>query len=147
MRDRAGFSIKIVFAPKIGKRSQKQGFLNLLKIQSLIFTYCVSCTNPILWEIFVPEIGTKIFSANQIAEFFNQPYLQIKSIKWPDFLHVDRNSLKLKSQSKTFWAGIVKNVCGQSGHGTLKLTIYEKKQNKLIFYILVQIQENLKVTQ
>ena len=62
-------------------------------------------------------------------------------------MHVDRNSLKLKSQSKTFWAGIVKNVCGQSGHGTLKLTIYEKKQNKLIFYILVQIQENLKVTQ
>ena len=61
-------------------------------------------------------------------------------------MHVYRNLLKLKSQSKTFWAGIFKNVCGQFGHGTLKLTISEKKTwNKLIFYMLVQIQENLKL--
>ena len=129
MRDRAGFSIKIVFAPKIGKRSQQQGFLNLLK--NLVVNFYLLCFmhKSHTLEIFVPEIGTKIFSANQIAEFFNQPYLQNKSIKWPDFLHVYRNSLMLESQSKTFWAGIFKNVCGQFGHGTLKLTISEKKKH------------------
>ena len=31
-----------------------------------------------------------MFSANQIAGFFNQPYLQNKSIKWPEFLQVDQ---------------------------------------------------------
>ena len=30
--------------------------------------------------------------------FFDQPYLQNKSMKWPDFLHVDTNSHKLKDQ-------------------------------------------------
>ena len=44
-----------------------------------------------------------MFSANQIAEFFNQPYLQNKSK--PDFLHVDTNSHKLKVDQKNFgWA-------------------------------------------
>ena len=37
-----------------------------------------------------------MFSANQIAGFFNQPYLQNKSMKYPDFLHGDTNSHKLK---------------------------------------------------
>ena len=32
-------------------------------------------------KIFVPEIWAKMFSANQIARFFNQPYLQNQSIK------------------------------------------------------------------
>ena len=49
-------------------------------------------------KIFVPEIWVKIFSANQIAGFFNQPYLQSrnKSRKQPHFLHVNTNLLKLK---------------------------------------------------
>ena len=55
-----------------------------------------SCTNPILGKIFVPEIWAKVFSANQITGFFNQPYLQNKSMKQSDFLHADTNSLKLK---------------------------------------------------
>ena len=46
-----------------------------------------------------------MFSANQIAGFFNQPYLQSKSMKWPDFLHVDTNLHKLKVDQKIFgWA-------------------------------------------
>ena len=47
-------------------------------------------------KIFIPEIWAKMFSANQIAGFFNQPYLQKKSMKYTDFLHVDTNSHKLK---------------------------------------------------
>ena len=44
-----------------------------------------------------------MFSANQIAGFFNQPYLQNKSMKWPDF--VDTNSQKLKVDQNFFgWA-------------------------------------------
>ena len=34
-----------------------------------------------IWEILVPEIWAKMFSANQIAGFFNQLYLQNKSMK------------------------------------------------------------------
>ena len=37
--------------------------------------------------------------------FFDQPYLQNKSMKWPDFLHVDTNSHKLKVHQNIFgWA-------------------------------------------
>ena len=47
-----------------------------------------------------------MFSANQTAGFFNQPYLQkMKSMKQPYFLHVDTNSYKLKVDQKVFgWA-------------------------------------------
>ena len=56
-------------------------------------------------KIFVLEIWAKMFSANQIARFFNQPYLQSKSMKYPDFLHVDTNSYKLKADQKiSGWA-------------------------------------------
>ena len=44
-----------------------------------------------------------MFSANQIAGFFNQPYLQSKSVKKPDFLHVDTNSYKFKVNQKWVW--------------------------------------------
>ena len=53
-------------------------------------------------KILVAEIWAKMFSANQIAGFFNQPYLQNKSMKEPDFLHVDTNSHKLKVDQKFF---------------------------------------------
>ena len=36
---------------------------------------------------FIPERWAKMFSSNQIAGFFNQPYLQNKSLKKPDFVH------------------------------------------------------------
>ena len=41
-----------------------------------------------------------MFSANQIAGFFNQPYLQNKSTKLSDFFHVDTNTYKLKVGKK-----------------------------------------------
>ena len=66
------------------KMGQKQGFFNLLE-NLLINIYwiwsVISCTNPILGTIFVPEIWAKMFSANQIAGYFNQPYLQNKSMQ------------------------------------------------------------------
>ena len=43
---------------------------------------------------------------------------------------------------------MIKNGCGQSGHGTLKLTISNMNGwNKLIFCMLVEIQESLKLIQ
>ena len=72
--------------------------------ENLYYLLC-SCTNPIYGKIFVPEIWAKMFLANQIAGFFNQPYLQNKSMKQSDFLHVDTNSHKLKVDQKSFvWA-------------------------------------------
>ena len=53
-------------------------------------------------KIYVPEIWAKMFSVNEIAEFFNQTYLQNKSMKYPDFLHVDINSHKLKVDQNLF---------------------------------------------
>ena len=44
----------------------------------------------------VLKIWTKMLSANQIAGFLNQLYLQNKMIERPDFLHVNTNSWKLK---------------------------------------------------
>ena len=85
-----------------------------------------SCTNPIFGKVFVPEIWAKMFSANQIAGFFNQPYLQNKSMKQPDFLYADTNSYKLKVDQNIFGVGMVRNGCGQSGHRTLKLTISQE---------------------
>ena len=41
--------------------------------------------------------------------------------KWPDFLHVDSNSHKL-----SFFGWAVRNGSGQSGHGTLKLTVSQE---------------------
>ena len=70
-----------------------------------------SCTNPIFGKTLVPEIWAKRFSANQIARFFNQPYLKSKLMKWPDFLHVDTNSHQLKVDQKFFeWAWLEMDV-------------------------------------
>ena len=109
----AKFSRKF-FCPQKWGMGQKQVFwslletfghqflLNLVYNENLYYLLC-SCTNPILGKI--PEIWAKMFSANQIAGFFNQPYLQNKSMKQPDFLHVDTNSLKLKvDQNFLGWA-------------------------------------------
>ena len=74
------------------KMCQKQGFLSLLKnlvshfywvcsVMKIYFICCVPAQIPYLGKFIVPEIWAKIFSANQIARFFNQPYLQNKSMK------------------------------------------------------------------
>ena len=68
-----------------------------------------------------PEISAKMLSINQIAGFSNQLFLQNKLIKRPQFLHVDTSAQKLKVDGK--FLGMVKNVCGQFGLWTLKLTV------------------------
>ena len=78
------------------------------------------CTNPIFAKIFVPEMWAKMFSANRIAWFFSQPYLQ------KPYLDVDTNSQKLKVDQKVFWVGFIKNGFGQSCHGTLKLNVSQE---------------------
>ena len=71
---------------------KKKGFLSLLKnlvshfywvcsVMKIYFICCVPAQIPYLGKFIVPEIWAKIFSANQIARFFNQPYLQNKSMK------------------------------------------------------------------
>ena len=82
-----------------------QFLLNLRYNENLHYLLSSCTNNPIFRKIFVPEILAKIFPANQIAGFFNQSYLQNKSMKQPDFLHVDTNSHKLKLDQKSFgWA-------------------------------------------
>ena len=93
VRGRAEFSRKIF--PQKWENGPKIGFSEFLKnlvinfywIYSIMKMYiicCYSCTNHIFRKIFVPQIWAKMFSANQIVGFFNQPYLQNKSMK----LHV-----------------------------------------------------------
>ena len=53
--------------------------LNLFYSENRYFLLC-SCTSPMFAKIFVPEIWARMFSANQIAGYFNQPYLQNKSV-------------------------------------------------------------------
>ena len=58
--------------------------LHLFYNENLCYLVCFY-TNPIFGKVFVPEKWAKIFLANQIEEFINQPYLQNKSLKWPVF--------------------------------------------------------------
>ena len=92
----AGFSGKNIFWPKNWengpKMGQNQGFfkfiekfghyvlLNLFYNENLYNLLC-SCANRIFGKIFVSEIWAKMFSDNQIARLFNQPYLQNRSMK------------------------------------------------------------------
>ena len=74
---------------KVGQKWAKNGFFNLLEnlginfywIWSIMKIYII-CSVPAqilyLGKFFVPEIWAKMFSVNQIAGFFNQPYLQNK---------------------------------------------------------------------
>ena len=94
------------FGPKTGffefiEKSGHYVLLNLFYNDSLYYFLC-PCTNPIFGKIFIPEIWAKMFSVNQIARFFNQLYLQNKSIKQPYFKHVDTNSHKLEVDQKMF---------------------------------------------
>ena len=115
-----------LYAPKMGKKGfffeiiGKFGhsfFLNLsynLFCSETLSYYLCSCTNPILGKNLVPEIWTKMISANHIAGFLNQLYLQKKLMKWSDFLHADTNLQKLKTNWIFFCAkiGVVTLVTG-----------------------------------
>ena len=132
---------------------QKQCFLIYWKILSLIllnffhnenlYNLLCSCTNLIFGKIVIPEIWAKMFSANQIAGFFNQPYLQNKSMKylacWYKFPWI-------KSWSKIVYMGMARNGCGQSGHWTLKLAVSQEWIDGMnwFFCMVVQIQMSKK---
>ena len=93
--DIAGFSRKKKISPKIERMDQKWAknmvfefiekfwhsfLLNLVYNENLYYLLS-SCTNCMFGKIFVHEIWAKLFSANQIAGFCNQPYHQNKSMK------------------------------------------------------------------
>ena len=65
---------------KIYWKKYHQFSLNLCYNENLYYLQC-SCANPIIGKILFSEIWAKMFSANQITGFFNQSYLQIKSMK------------------------------------------------------------------
>ena len=70
-------------------------------------TYIICCVPAQIpnWEKFWflrYGIWAKMFSVNQIAGFFNQPYLQNKSMKTPNSVHFDTNLHKLKVDQKFF---------------------------------------------
>ena len=50
-----------------------------------------------IWENIALEIESKMVSASQIPGFLNQPFLQHKSMKQHNYLHVNINSQKFKA--------------------------------------------------
>ena len=58
-----------------------------------------------------------MLSANQIAEFLNQLFLQNKSMKQPHFLHVGINSQKLKVEK------LIKKFLGKMSVANLVLEL------------------------
>ena len=88
----AEFSGKDFFCLKNWENGPKTGFLKFIEknitsfhricaIMKIYNICCCSCANPIIGKILFSEIWAKMFSANQITGFFNQSYLQIKSMK------------------------------------------------------------------
>ena len=54
--------------------------------------------------------------------------------------------MKIKSWLKNIGVGMVKNGCGYSGLRTLKLAVSQNKiWNKLVFGVLIKIQESQKL--
>ena len=85
-----------------------------------------------------------MFSANQITGFFNQPYLQNKSMRRPVFLYVNTNSRQLKIDQKIFgWAwsemGVTSLVTGLENWLYLKSELMEWTD---FFCMLLQVQES-----
>ena len=80
VRDRAGFSRRNFFAPKIGKMGQKQGFFNILKnyvinfywICSMMKIYnicCVPTQISYLGKFLFPKYGPKCFQPIRLQDF------------------------------------------------------------------------------
>ena len=60
------------------------------------------------------------------------------------------NFTQIKRWLKIFGVSVVKTGCGQSGHGTLKLTVFEEWTDgiyKVIFYMLIHDHQKLKADQ
>ena len=67
-----------------------------------------------------------MLSANQIAGFLDQVFLQKNSMKTVSFLACWYKFTKIKGWLKTFCLDMVKNWYGQSGPWTLKLTVSQE---------------------
>ena len=87
------------------------------------FSYLLCfCVNPIFGKNFVPKVIAKMFSANQIAGFLNQPVFQNKETKQPNVLiQIHKNQKMIKN-----FFGMVKNGHGQPGLWTLKLIVSQQ---------------------
>ena len=87
----------------------------VLKIKFISFAVFLHKSD--IWENFVLEIWAKMFSVNQVAGFFNQPYPeQISEIAW--FFACWYKFTWIKNWSKKF--------CGHSGSGTVKLNVSQE---------------------
>ena len=107
---------KKILPPRLGKWTKngpKHVFFNLLK--NLIINVCWICSKiyimcsvpaqiPYLVKVLFMRYGAKCSQPMKLQDFliFNQPYLQSKSVKQPDFMHVDTNSHKLKANQTYF---------------------------------------------
>ena len=139
--------------------------INFLRICLVInFFYYLLCswTNPIFGKNLVPDIEAKILSANHVGGFLNQVFHQNKLMKQPHYglwtlkLTVSQEWVdginwifacwyrftKIKSWSKIYWVSLVKNGCDQSGQSKIYFISKMNRWNKLIFCLLVQIQES-----
>ena len=77
-----------------------------------ISVICCFCTNPIFGKNFVPKIKAKMFSANQIAGFLNQPVFQKKVTKQPNVLiEIHKNQKMIKKFLAWSKMGVVNLVC------------------------------------
>ena len=136
----ARFFGKNVFAPKIGKMGQKWFFFFNLK-RKLVFNFQWTCSKikmllfavfldqSYIWEKYCSWDIAKILSANQIAWFLNELFLENKlsksglrtlkftlSQEWTDginwFFACWYNFMQIKRWLKTLQVGMVKNRCG-----------------------------------
>ena len=159
----SGFPEKFFLLPKLGKWTKdgrKTGFfefiekfchqslLNLFYLNENLYYCLCSCLNPIFTKIFVPEIWVKVFSANQIAGFYNQPCFQNKRMNQLDFLDVDTNSQNLKVYQKFFRRHVQKWVWPVWSHDS-KIDCISRmsRWNKLVLCMVVEIQESEKLFQ
>ena len=98
------FLVGKFFAPEKQENGSEIGFfefiekfrlqflLNQFNNENLFFILKVPAQIPYLEKVLFLRYGPKYcLSANQIAEFFNQPYLRNKLMKQPEFVHTDAN--------------------------------------------------------
>ena len=124
------------------KMDQKQGFFNLLEnlvinfywiwsIMKIYIICCVPAQIPYLGKFLFQRYGPKCSQLNRLQDFLiNHIYrtntyiipIQITN-KIPWFFACWYKITWIKSWSKIFCEDMVKNGSGQSGHGTLKLTV------------------------
>ena len=118
---------------------------NLLK--NLVFNFYVlfynenwyyflcSCTQiRYLEKILYLRYGPKSSQPIRLQDFQNN--YTSRTNRWSSliFFHADTNSVKLKVGQKCFLMGMVKDVCGQSCHGTLTLIASHEWTNEINWF-------------